>query len=60
MGVERLGVMVFVDGVPSCHVNMCCCFPCVYEDVLKGIVACEMEHTTFRLNEVDNESVKKI
>jgi hypothetical protein len=52
--------MVFVDGVPSCHGNMHRCFPCAYEDVIKGIMTCEMEPTTFRLNEVDDESVKKI
>jgi hypothetical protein len=60
MGVEWLVVTIFVDGVPSCHVNMRRCFPCAYEDVLKGIMTCEMEPTTFRLNEVDDESVKKI
>jgi hypothetical protein len=60
VGVEQLGVTVFVDGVPSCYVNMRRCFPCAYEDVFKGIMACEMERTTFRLNEVNNESLKEI
>jgi hypothetical protein len=60
MSVEQLGVTVFVDGAPNCHVNMCHCFPCAYEDAFKGIVACETKRTMFHLNEVDNESVKKI
>jgi len=60
MGVMWLGVMVFVDGTPSCHVNMCCCFLNTYENVLKGIMACEMKCIMFRLNEVDDESVEKI
>jgi hypothetical protein len=60
MGVEWLGVTVFVDGVPSCHVNMRRCFPCAYEDVVKGLMAYETEHTMFCLNEVDDESVKNI
>lgn len=60
MGVGRLGVMVFVDGTPSCHVNMHCCFLDTYEDVFKGIMACETKCTMFRLNEVDYENVEKI
>ncbi len=60
MGVMWLGVMFFVDGTPSCHVNMRCCFLDIYENVLKGIMACETKCITFRLNEVDDESVEKI
>jgi len=60
MGVTWLGVTVFADGMPSCHVNMRCCFLHTYENVLKGIMACETKCIMFRLNEIDDESVEKI
>jgi hypothetical protein len=60
MCVGWLGVMVFADSMPSCHGNMRCCFLDTYENVLKGIMACEMKCITFCLNEVDDENVEKI
>jgi len=59
MGVAWLGVTVFADGTPSCHVNMPCCFLDTYENVLKRIMAHEMKCITFHLNEVDDEVWRK-
>ncbi len=60
MNVKQLGVLVFVNGVLSYHVDMCYCFPCTFEDVLEGIMASKMQCTILCLNEVNDESGEKI
>jgi hypothetical protein len=60
MNLRQLGVLVFANGVLGHHVDMCHYFPCIYKDVLEGVMAFEMECTMFHLDEVNDESGEKI